>query len=152
LNRPSTEGANQLERLAKAGYLARETELPEVKTLGAFARHDDKAASLEWRVRSYLAVNCVQCHQPGGIAQGHFDARPTTALASAGLIDGQLMNDRGDALVKTIVPGDRNHSMILRRIQGRDAPRMPPLATSEPDTDAETLIGEWVDSLPKHRP
>jgi glucose/arabinose dehydrogenase/mono/diheme cytochrome c family protein len=146
------EGPNQLEWMSKAGYFNSGTELPDLKTLPAFARHDDRAASLEWRVRSYLAVNCIQCHQPGGVAQGYFDVRPATELKSAGVINGQLMNDRGDPLAKVVMPGDLTHSMMLRRLQGRDAPRMPPLATSELDPNATALVEEWIKSLPKQRP
>ena len=146
---PDGKAPNQLDRFAKAGYFARGTELPEVKTLGAYARHDDKAASLEWRVRSYLAVNCVQCHQPGGVAQGHFDVRPTTELESTGLINGQLMNDRGDAQAKVVVPGDLKHSMLLRRLRASDVPRMPPIATGELDPNAAALLEEWIRSLRK---
>jgi tetratricopeptide (TPR) repeat protein len=57
-------------------------------------------------VRSYLAVNCVQCHQPGGASQGSWDARFTTKTDTANLINGLLVNNDGEAANRFIVPGD----------------------------------------------
>ena len=57
-------------------------------------------------MRSYLAVNCVSCHQPGGPAQGNWDARTTLRTAQAGIIDGPLVNLLGDAANRVIVRGD----------------------------------------------
>jgi mono/diheme cytochrome c family protein len=149
LNGNGQSKENQIEMLAKAGYFTPGSDMPEVKKLGAYAKADDTKASLEWRVRSYLGANCLQCHQPGGVVQGFWDARPTTATDMAGLINGPLVSDRGDRLVKVVVPGDTAHSMLLTRMQGHDAPRMPPLATSEEDPASEKLVGEWINSLQK---
>jgi hypothetical protein len=53
---------NQLTVLSQAGYFS--SPVPNVNTFPAFARATDSAYSFEYRVRSYLSENCVQCHQP----------------------------------------------------------------------------------------
>jgi mono/diheme cytochrome c family protein len=145
INRAHTFGAqtqNQITALSVAGYF---TSPPaNVNTLPAFAPADDNGRSLEHRVRSYLAVNCVQCHQPGGTATGNWDARPTTPTDAANLIGGVLVNNDGDSANRWAVKGDTAHSMVLKRLQGNGVPRMPPLATNELDLTAIQLLTDWI--------
>lgn len=140
---------NQIDMLHRAGYFSPSTPVPAPSTLGAYAQADDASAPLEWRVRSYLGANCVQCHQPGGIVQGLFDARPTTSTEGANLINGLLVANRGDNAARVLVPGDPTHSMLLKRIQADGVPRMPPLATYERDPKDEELLKAYISSL-KH--
>lgn len=148
LNRTDTYGGvatNVLRHLHGAGYFSNAVDDPG--TLPAFARATDTSQSLDWRVRSYLAVNCVQCHQPGGAALGAWDARPTLPLDSAGVINGSLTNPGGDPGNRVIVPGDLTHSMLLRRLTADGMPRMPPLGSNVTDPGAIQLVTEWVQSL-----
>lgn len=145
LNKDHAFGAqtlNQIAALSSAGYFS--TSVSGASTMPAFAKVTDTSASLEWRVRSYLAVNCVQCHQPGGAASGFWDARATTPTDMANLINGPLVNDGGSAANKWAVPGDTAHSMILKRQQGAGVNRMPPLGTNERDLVAEQLLTDWI--------
>ncbi|MFN0077994.1 MAG: PQQ-dependent sugar dehydrogenase [Prosthecobacter sp.] len=148
LNRGRDYGAgwqNQLQALNDAGYFS--AAVTGVNNLAAFAAANDTSQSLEWRVRSYLAVNCVQCHQPGGAAQGSWDARSTIKTDAANLINGLLVNNDGDAANRFIVPGDAAHSMLLRRQQGNGITRMPPLGTFERDLVNEQLVSDWIAAL-----
>ncbi|MGV3661723.1 MAG: PQQ-dependent sugar dehydrogenase [Prosthecobacter sp.] len=148
LNRMHDHGAgpqNQIQALSNAGYFS--TPVSGVNNLPAFAPAGDTTQSLEWRVRSYLAVNCLQCHQPGGAVQGAWDARSTTPTDMANLINGLLVNDGGDAANRFVVPGDALHSMLLKRQQGNGVPRMPPLGTLERDLANEQLVSDWIASL-----
>ncbi len=140
---------NQLVALQHAGYFS--GNIPDTKTLPAYAAADDDSQPLEWRVRSYLAANCVQCHQPGGVAQGHWDARASTPTDQAGLIDGMLAYDRGDKQARWAIPEDPTHSMVLKRIEGNGAPRMPPLASNALDPHAIKLLTDWINSLPPEK-
>ncbi len=139
---------NQISALSSAGYF--DNPPGDVHTLPAFAAANDTAQSLEWRVRSYLAVNCVQCHQPGGPAQGNWDARATTPTDATNLINGLLVNNGGEAAARFVVPNDApafgqpTHSMVLKRLRGDGAQRMPPLATNERDLEAEALLAAWI--------
>jgi hypothetical protein len=140
---------NQIEMMRRMGYFSPQTPVPEAKTLGAYAKADDGSASLEWRVRSYLGANCVQCHQPGGVVQGLFDVRPTTPLDATHLIEGSLVSSRGDDAARVLAPGDLVHSMMLRRVQADGVPRMPPLATYERDLADEALLKAYIGSMKK---
>ena len=112
----------------------------------AFATATDTSRSLEWRVRSYLAVNCIQCHQPGGSGASTWNARPEITLAQTGLINGEPDNNGANPLNRLVVPGDTAHSVLLQRILGDGFTRMPPLATHEPDQGAINLLTEWIRS------
>jgi glucose/arabinose dehydrogenase len=149
VNRNFTYGSvtqNQIAALSGAGYFS--APVTGVNNLPAFARANDTTQSLEWRVRSYLATNCVQCHQPGGAALGNWDARPTTPTDLANLINGQLVDNGGNEANRWCVPGDTTlHSMVLKRVSGIGAPRMPPLATFIRNTEAENLLANWINEL-----
>lgn len=136
---------NQIAALSGAGYFS--SPVSNVANLPALARADDPNASLEWKVRSYLAANCAQCHQPGGTAIGNWDGRPTTSTDAAGLIDGALVNNFGDPANRFIVKGDIAHSMLVKRMQGIDGPRMPPVGTNERDLASEQLVTDWINNV-----
>jgi hypothetical protein len=131
--------------LSDAGYFA--APVSGVANLPALARADDATASLEWKVRSYLATNCVHCHQPGGTALGNWDARPTIATDAAGIIDGLLVNNFGDPANRFVVKNDVAHSMVIKRMQGFGVPRMPPVATNERDLVSEQLLTDWIEDV-----
>ena len=133
---------NQLTLLSQAGYLSGNVTAPQ--TLPAFARANDSTRSLEYRVRSYLSENCVQCHQPGGSGLQSWDARPWLTLDQTHLIHGSLTNNGGDPLNQLVVPGDTNHSVILQRVAGNGFSRMPPLATHQLDLNAINLLESWI--------
>lgn len=133
---------HQVEALAQAGYLSGVPGV--VSDLPAYAAADDSSQSLEWRVRSYLAVNCAQCHQPGGTGNGSWDARATTATEFAGIVNGALLNDLGDSANRFVVPDSLEHSMVLKRLRGESVSRMPPLASNEIDQTAIGLLSAWI--------
>jgi len=142
---------NQLRAMSHAGYFT--TPITSLYSLRALAHPANEAVSVEQRVRSYLAANCVQCHQPGGSGLGQFDARLFTPLPATRLVNGALNRDDGNPLNKVIVPGSLDRSMMLSRIStlnpGR---RMPPLATSLIDTQAVALFTRWISNqLPGYR-
>ncbi|MEO8428304.1 MAG: PQQ-dependent sugar dehydrogenase [Verrucomicrobiota bacterium] len=133
---------NQIQALSDAGYF--QTPLTGFHTLRALAPATDATTSLDYRVHSYLAANCVQCHQPGGSAIGFWDARITTPLSSAGLIDGLLSDYKNDPGNRVIKPGSTAQSMLLTRISSPGPGRMPPIATRELDQQAIALVTDWI--------
>jgi uncharacterized repeat protein (TIGR03806 family) len=142
--------ANQIQALSDAGYFG--TRITGLNTLPALAHPADSSRSLESRVRSYLAANCAQCHQPGGSGQADFDARLTTPTAAAGLINGSLRNDQGNTENRLIKPGSSDHSMLLARISTLGTGRMPPLASTVLDSAAIQLLSAWItNDLPRHQ-
>lgn len=146
LNLDATHGAatqNQIAALATAGYL--NTTTPEREPWPALARPADAAVSQEFRVRSYLAANCANCHHPGGPALGAFDARLKTPTDSAGLIRGALFNTLGDDKHRVFAPGSLADSIAHYRISIRGANQMPPLASNVPDAAGVELLSAWIE-------
>jgi len=142
---------DQLSALGHAGYF--DTPVPEPQTLPALAHATNESISLETRVRSYLDANCVHCHQPGGTAQGLWDARFDTPLPNAGILDGLLLDDLGDPNNRVIRPGSLSHSIIYTRVANFGAGHMPPLGTSELNREAIALLSRWItNDLPNPRP
>jgi mono/diheme cytochrome c family protein len=133
---------NQLALLSAAGYFTHPVTAPQ--TLPAFARADDSSASLEHRVRSYLSVNCVQCHQTGGNAPSTWDARAWLSLDATTLLYGPPNNNGGNPDNQLIIPGDAAHSVVLQRIRANGFSRMPPLATAVIDDAATNLLHTWI--------
>jgi hypothetical protein len=100
---------------------------------------------LEYRVRSYLAANCAQCHQPGTDCLAVWDARISTPTAAAGIINGRLVFPfTFDPNGRVIVPGSLEQSRLFSRISSLDSSHMPPLATTVVNTEAVNLLSEWI--------
>ena len=97
----------------------------------------------------------VQCHQPGGPGLGNWDGRHTTKTASAGIINGALNDNRGDALNKVVAPNDLPHSMMSQRCNatpGAGSIFMPPIATNERDLTWLQVLSVWIESdLPSYQ-
>ena len=133
---------NQLTLLSDAGYFANLVSAPQ--SLPAFSSMDDASVSLEHRVRTYIAVNCAQCHQPSGGTPGTWDARAWLTLDQTLLINGVPNNNGGNPLNKLIVSGDTAHSILLQRLRGNGFGRMPPIATAVIDDAATNLVHTWI--------
>ncbi|BCU77661.1 PQQ-dependent sugar dehydrogenase [Luteolibacter sp. LG18] len=115
---------------------------------GTYPRHyapAESAYSLELRARSWLAVNCSYCHQPGGSGAGLFDLRAATDLFQTGILDGIVSGVASDPADRLIVRGDPVHSVILSRMGGTNGyGRMPPLATSVVDQAGLDVVRDWI--------
>ncbi len=145
LNRDIDNGlglSNQIAALSQTGYFT--APVSNRHTLPRLAQPDDHNWSLEHQARSYVHVNCSQCHYPFGPAPANFDARISTPLANAGILGGALNDNGGDTNVVVVRPGSPPHSMLLTRIASRDSGRMPPLVSTVVDTQAVALITAWI--------
>lgn len=137
---------NQVDLLRLHGFFSNEpapsAELPR------HVRANETSVPLEQRVRSYLAVNCAYCHQPGGTAGTAWDARPEVTLAETGLINGEAANNGGDSANKLVVPGSTVHSIVYNRTGALNGfTRMPPIATNQIDQENLALLGAWIEGL-----
>src|SRR5439155_18705751 len=90
---PSGITDNELRAWNHIGLFDTNLAQAELKTFPTLARADDAARTLEDRARSYLDVNCANCHRPGGTV-AFFDARYDTPLAEQGLIGGRVLIDQ----------------------------------------------------------
>lgn len=146
LNRDGTifgYSGNQLDLLSANGFLHNTPD--PVATLERHIRPDEVQYPLEQRARSYFAVNCAYCHQDGGSVSGFWDGRAHLTLEETGLIQGTAVNNGGNPLMKYVVPGDTDRSLILHRIAGSNGfGRMPPLGTTELDSANLQLVTDWI--------
>jgi uncharacterized repeat protein (TIGR03806 family) len=110
------------------------------------ARPDDTSRSVEDRARSYLDVNCANCHRPGGTV-GYFDARYDKPLDQQGLINGPVLIDEGIDHARMIAPNDIWRSILYMRANTVEGFKMPPLARQTVDTAGMTLLRQWIESL-----
>jgi len=135
---------NQLTLLQSAGYFSNAPESPNL--LPRHVRADETQFPIEARVRSYLAVNCANCHAPGlAIAPPSFDARAHVSLADTLLINGAATQNGGSAMNRLIVPGATAQSIVLNRVALTNGfTRMPPLGSNETDHGAITLLTNWI--------
>jgi glucose/arabinose dehydrogenase len=142
---------NQIQWLIEEGYIAN----PPRATghLPVLAAPGDESWSLDYRVHSYLTVNCAYCHQAGGPSRAQWTGALEVPLNQSGLVGSLALNNLQDiyAMEPTflVAPGDLKRSSLYRRI-AEDAPyHMPPLATHVLDASAALLIERWiVGSLP----
>jgi hypothetical protein len=139
---------NQLRTLNRLGLL---NPAPNESAIGGYAQllaMTNAGASLQDRVRSYLDVNCEQCHQPGG--QGPtWDARFETPLAQQDITNypAAFPLDISDnaCIVKA---KDVWRSVLVSRINTLDQDIQMPDFRNLIDTNAVAVITTWINSLP----
>ncbi len=110
------------------------------------ARPDDNSRSLEDRARSYLDVNCANCHRPGGTV-AYFDARYDTPLENQGLISGPVLIDEGIDHARIVASNDIWRSILYMRANTVEPIKMPPLARQTVDLAGMALLRQWIQSL-----
>jgi uncharacterized repeat protein (TIGR03806 family) len=102
---------------------------------------------LDERVRSYLHVNCANCHRPGGSFEG-IDLRYTTPFERTGLCN--QPPEKGDLGVPgalRLVPGDPGRSLLALRMKTLQEGRMPQIGTSVVDAAGVALVEQWIRSV-----
>jgi uncharacterized repeat protein (TIGR03806 family) len=139
--------ANQLSTLSHIQALTPPITNPE--TQDALADPADADAALDERARAYLHTNCAQCHRPNGPTPSSMDLRYTTAFSATGACDVPPQNgDLGlGESARLIAPGDAARSILVHRMQRRDANGMPPLASTIVDDAGVALLTEWINGM-----
>jgi len=141
--------ANQLAYWTRIGYLRGAP--PPQQAPRAVVWNDPSSASLETRARTYLDVNCANCHNAKGPANNtglYLGIEVTDALrlgickvpVAAGPGGGDLRFD--------IVPGKPEQSILVRRMNSvTPKVMMPELGRSVIDEEGVALTQEWIASL-----
>ena len=137
---------NQLDEWNQKDYFT--SKIENSSHYKSYAKISDFAQSLEKRARSYLAINCSQCHQPQSPVRTKIDLRFRTPLNETHLVNEKPnagdMDLPGALLIR---PGRKEESVLWKRIATKTTLRMPPTAGDEMDQTGISLIGEWIDSL-----
>jgi hypothetical protein len=139
---------NQLRTLNRLGLLNPALNEAAISGYAQLSAMTNGNAALQDRVRSYLDVNCEQCHQPGG--QGPtWDARFDTPLAQQDITNYPaafpLDISDGACIVKA---KDVWRSVLVSRINTLDQDIQMPDFRNLIDTNGVQVITDWINSLP----
>jgi uncharacterized repeat protein (TIGR03806 family) len=108
----------------------------------------DPKEDLAARARSYLHANCAQCHVEAGGGNAQMELEITTPLEKARILDVKPLHHTFDLRdARIIAPGSPERSVLLYRMNNREAGHMPPLATSRVDRDAVAVLRAWIEQL-----
>lgn len=118
---------------------------------------------LERAALGYLHANCGHCHNRSGnqapvpltLAQSALqpEASRRTVLASMVNMTSRYQVPGAAQRTQLLQPGDSQHSLLVHRMASRQAlAQMPPLGSEWPDTQAITLISQWIDQQPLFQP
>lgn len=145
--------ANQITTLEHLGIFSTSVDTNNLGSLLTSASTDDTNFPLELRARSYIDANCSYCHRPGNPIQANFDARLSTPLANAGIINGSLVSTLGLPIENVVYPGDTSYSVLYKRAHSIDPSiMMPPIAKNIVDVPGTDVIAEWIMSLDSDEP
>jgi hypothetical protein len=139
---------NQLRTLNRLGLFNPAFDEATITNVPHLSAMTNLSASLQERVRSYLDVNCEQCHQPGG--QGPtMDARYDTPLARQNITNYPALFSLGISDNACIVKAkDIWRSVLLSRINTLDQNIQMPDFRNLIDTNGVQVITAWINSLP----
>ena len=145
---PTTgRSANQITTLNAIGILS-PTIAGDTSALPAYVDPHGSAGTVEQRARAFLHANCSQCHQPNGPTPVALDLRYTTALAQTGACNvTPISGDLGLTNAMLIAPGAPDSSVLLSRVNRRDASAMPPLGSNLVDTASVAVLRQWIQGL-----
>ncbi len=141
LARTLDDGSDQLDRLVALGVLDRRPDVAPLPTV-------DAGASLDELARTYLDVNCSQCHREDGTGgRASLDLRRQLPLVDTGLCEAPRAGELGLEDARIVAPGDPARSVLSSRLHATADGRMPPLATAIVDEGSAVTIDAWIESL-----
>lgn len=142
----TNRAANELFTLNHIGVLA--PAIPDPAAQPTMPDPADTTAPLADRARAYLHTNCAQCHRAGGPTPS-MDLRYTNTLAQT--LTCNVNPQSGDlglgASARLIAPGSAANSILVNRMNRRDANGMPKLGSKQVDATGVALITQWINSL-----
>ena len=139
--------ANQIATLNAIGLFNPAVSTPP-SALPALPDPSGASGTLTERARAYLHTNCSHCHRPNGGTPTDLDLRYATALSGTNSCDRPPQaGDLGLTDARIIAPGAAGRSVLVARVNRRDAQAMPPLASNVVDAAGVNLLTQWVNSL-----
>lgn len=135
--------SNQLETWNALGIFGSTFGSRDPATVPAAVDPLNPHASLDHRVKSYLAANCSHCHQPGGVT-ANFDASFNVALSAQKIIEGLINRPLQSSSERVVSPNQLANSVLHARMAVVGANQMPPLGKNVVDQKAVELIEDWI--------
>jgi uncharacterized repeat protein (TIGR03806 family) len=151
LNGPFTYPAtgitdNQIRTFNRLGLFSPALDETRIAGFPKLSSLTDASAPLEDRVRSYLDVNCSECHRPGGVA--NFDARFDTPAIRQNIVNAPAAVTLGLTDARIVAPGDTTRSVLYQRLTSLvPTVKMPPLARNRVDPRAAQIIQNWITQI-----
>jgi len=140
--------ANQLVTFSSLGILDANISDANTSSLLTSKAMDDPNATLDEKARSYLDLNCANCHRPGTGNRGNFDLRLKLNLVETGLLMASPYESLGIPNEKIVDPGKPETSILYHRTNSVDPTiMMPPIAKNKVDAKAVQLINDWISQL-----
>ncbi len=138
---------NQIRTLNRLGLFSPAIDETKIAGFPKLSMLGDLKAPQEQRVRSYLDVNCAECHRPGGV--GNYDARYDTPVADQHIINFPAAVTLGLKDARIVAPSDTGRSVLYQRLTSDVATvKMPPLSHNQVDRKAVLLVRDWINNLP----
>lgn len=150
LNTRQLVGQPSFNQWREAGLLEPAPTDAQLANVAPLAPLHHVASSLDCRVRSYLDVNCANCHRPNGARAG-FDARFDAHPQARFLINGLVNHDLGMKQARVVRPGRPEWSVLLRRMSDEETLKMPPVGRNRVDEAAVAAVSHWIEGLPRLR-
>ena len=108
----------------------------------------DSSNSLDDRARSFLTVNCSQCHRRGGGGTVALDLSYDLKNDAINAIDYPVTQGTfGIEDARVIVPGAPYRSILFYRMATSGVGHMPKLWPGDNDSRGLKLIHDWIDSM-----
>ncbi|TXH04730.1 MAG: hypothetical protein E6R07_06430 [Nevskiaceae bacterium] len=156
--------ANQLAYLQSKGLLdlpddpSKLEYMPKWNVPGDTGETPNSPGDIHKRVRVFMEVNCMHCHNPAGGAQNSglsLDAFDAFAADNKHMGEGHgickppiAAGRAADVGNYDIQPGDASHSVLPYRVSSvQPGIRMPPLARTVQDSEFVSLVNQWVNSV-----
>jgi uncharacterized repeat protein (TIGR03806 family) len=143
---PQTD--NQLRTWNRLGVLHPAIDEAGIATAPRLSNLNDTQATLEERFRSYIDVNCAECHRPGGSGMT-MDARYERPLAKQNLINAPAFRGNlGFQNAHIVTPGAPSSSVLWGRMNTTNpVVKMPQLGHDQIDTNAVRVTADWINGL-----
>jgi len=138
--------SNQLETWNALGIFGSSFGSRNPATVPAAVNPRDPHASLDMRVKSYIAANCSHCHQPGGVS-ANFDASFYVPLSAENIIGGAINRPLHGPDDRVVTPNDLGFSVMHSRVSVVGANQMPPLGKNVVDDKAVAMITDWIKGM-----
>lgn len=155
LNRPDSDGNNQLQTLAAMGLIT--GHIPKsgkshAASSAALVDPHNTSEDLDRRVRSYLHTNCAHCHQNGAGGTATIDLRHSIAVSAMKLVGHKASQGAfGIDDAALVTAGDPYRSVLYYRMSKSGRGRMPHVGSELVDPRGTQLIHDWIMQLPLRR-
>jgi hypothetical protein len=122
------------------------SNIGEHSQYGSLPRWGNPAAGTRNLARAYLAVNCANCHLPGGPTPSSIDLRYGVPASSMGVVTvDPSFGDLGLPNPYIVWPGIKESSVLWERLRVLDGNRMPRLGSNLVDQEGVDVVGQWID-------